>query len=280
MFKIREFSQLSQVSVKTLRYYDQLGLLKPAYIDPCTGYRHYTAAQLLRLNRILAFKELGFTLEQIVQLLDEQIPSEQIRGMFRLKQAEIQTLIESEQIRLARLEGRLRQIECEKGTLPQHDVVLKSIEPQVVVSIREKTAPTSLPLLLEELDQYLRRYGVAVGTALPYLVLWHGCEECEDATDLEVARPITQSVPQSERIRVYTLPAIQTIVSMLHRCPQQSMCSASLDLADWIEANDYLIVDNQPRREVYITPEEDDLAIAEVQISVQLGNGPRVVHVS
>src|SRR5690349_5749212 len=126
MFKISEFSQLSQVSIKTLRYYDQLGLLKPAQTDPCTGYRYYMASQLLRLNRIMAFKELGFTLEQIVQLLDEQISPEQMRGMFRLKKAQIQELIESEQERLGRLEGRLHQIEQEGGELPQHDVVLKA----------------------------------------------------------------------------------------------------------------------------------------------------------
>jgi DNA-binding transcriptional MerR regulator len=275
MFKIREFSQLGQVSVKTLRYYDQIGLLKPAQIDPCTGYRYYTAAQLLRLNRILAFKELGFTLEQIVQLLDEQISSEQIRGMFRLRQAEIQALIEGEQNRLARLEGRLRQIECEQGALPPHDVVLKSVEPQMIVSIRAKTAPTSLPSLLEELDHYLKRHSAAATTILPYLVLWHGCEECEDATDLEVARPIVQSIPESERIHIQILQAHQTMASILHPCQVQSMCSASVDLADWIETNHYQIVDNQPRREVYLTQEDDALPIAEVQIPVKKGQGIR-----
>ena len=270
MFKIREFSQLSQVSVKTLRYYDQLGLLKPAQIDPRTGYRYYMAEQLFQLNRILAFKELGFTLEQVAQLLDEQISFEQIRGMFRLKQAEMQTMIESEQTRLARLEGRMRQVEREQGALSQHDVVLKSVAPQLVVSIREKTAPTSLPLLLEELDQYLKQYSVTAPRALPYLVLWHGCEECDDATDLEVARPITQHISENERIRVHTLQANPAVVSILHRCQVQSMCCASLDLAAWIETNHYLIVDHQPRREVYLTPEDDGLPIAEVQIPVKL----------
>ncbi len=275
MFKIREFSQLGQVSVKTLRYYDQIGLLKPAQIDPCTGYRYYTTAQLFRLNRILAFKELGFTLEQIVQLLDEQISSEQIRGMFRLKQAEIQALIESEQCRLTRLEGRLRQIECEQGSLPPHDVVLKSVEPQMVVSIRDQTSPAALPLLLEELDQYLKRYSVVASTTLPYLVLWHGCEECDDATDLEVARPIAQSIPESERVHVQTLPAHQTMASILHPCQMSSMCNASIALADWIETNRYQIVGNQPRREVYLTQEDGDLPIAEVQIPVHQSQGPQ-----
>jgi DNA-binding transcriptional MerR regulator len=269
MFKIREFSQLSQVSIKTLRYYDQLGLLKPASIDPCTGYRYYTTTQLFRLNRIIAFKELGFTLEQIMHLLDEQISIEQIRGMFRLKRAEIQALIEDEQTRLTRLEGRLRRIECEQEALPQHEIVLKAIEPQQVVSIRDKIPPPTLPLMLAELDQYLKRHGVAPSEKQPYLVLWHGCEECDDATDLEVARPITQYIPENERFHVQTLQAYQTVASILHRCPVQSICSASIDLADWVEANHYQIVDNQPRREVHLTQEDGALSIAEVQLPVK-----------
>jgi DNA-binding transcriptional MerR regulator len=272
MFKISEFSQLSQVSVKTLRYYDQLGLLKPAHADPCTGYRYYTAEQLLRLNRILAFKELGFTLEQITKLLDELIPPEQIRGMFRLKQAQTQALIESEQARLARIEGRLHQIERERGTIPQHDVVLKHVEAQVVASIRKKTAPINIPLLLDELDQYLKYHGILSTMTQPYLVLWYGCEECEEATDLEVACPIAQSIPESKSIRVHTMPAIQMMASIMHRCLPQSACSASLDLADWIEMNDYQMVVDQPRREVYLTRGDDGFSVAEVQIPVKQGS--------
>jgi DNA-binding transcriptional MerR regulator len=275
MFKISEFSQLGQVSVKTLRYYDQFGLLKPAHIDPYTGYRHYMAGQLLRLNRILAFKELGFTLEQIAQLLSEQIPSEQIRGMFRLKQAEIHALIASEQARLTHIEGRLRQIEREQAALPQYDVVLKSAEAQLVASIRTKTAPALIPILFEEMQQYLKRYGVASATAQPYLVLWHGCEQCEDATDIEVACPITHSIPASKRIQIHTLPAIPTMASMMHCCQPNSVCVVSSDLADWLEVNNYVMVANRPRRELYLALEEDGLYIAEVQIPVSLACDPR-----
>ncbi len=65
MFKIGDFSKLSLVSVKTLRYYDELGLLKPARVDEFTGYRYYSASQMPRLNRILALKDLGLSLEQV-----------------------------------------------------------------------------------------------------------------------------------------------------------------------------------------------------------------------
>lgn len=136
MFKIGDFSKLSKVSVKALRYYDEIGLLKPAWVDPFTGYRYYSADQLPRLNRILALKDLGLSLEQIARLADDELPPAQIRGMLRLKQAEIQQQVEAEQARLARVEARLRQIE-EEGTMPTYDVVLKKVEPQTVVAIRD-----------------------------------------------------------------------------------------------------------------------------------------------
>ncbi len=59
MFKIGDFSKLGQVSVRMLRHYDQLGLLKPDHIDTFTGYRYYAVEQLVRLNRILFFKDFG-----------------------------------------------------------------------------------------------------------------------------------------------------------------------------------------------------------------------------
>ena len=96
MLKIGDFSKVGRVSVKTLRYYDDLGLLRPVQIDPYTGYRYYSLEQLPRLYRILAYKDLGFSLEQIGQLLDENLPAIQIRGMLRLKQAEILDRLEEE----------------------------------------------------------------------------------------------------------------------------------------------------------------------------------------
>ena len=69
MIRIGEFSRIGQVSVKTLRYYDTVELLKPTEVDPSTGYRYYSFDMLPKLNRILALKELGLSLEQIKQLL-------------------------------------------------------------------------------------------------------------------------------------------------------------------------------------------------------------------
>jgi len=68
-----------------------------------TSYRYYSADQLPRLNRILALKDLGLSLAQVAQLLDGDLPPEQIRGMLRLKQVEAPQKVDEEQARLARV---------------------------------------------------------------------------------------------------------------------------------------------------------------------------------
>src|ERR1051326_5641034 len=120
VFKIGDFSRLTQVTVKTLRHYDRLGLIKPDYIDPESGYRYYTAGQLPRLNRILALKDLGFSLEQITTLVKEEVPISELRGMLRLKRAEMERTIQDEQERLRRVDARLRQLE--EGDSRMYDV--------------------------------------------------------------------------------------------------------------------------------------------------------------
>src|SRR6266536_266228 len=146
MLSIGDFSKLSRVSVKTLRFYDEIGLFKALEVDRFTGYRHYSASQLPRLNRILALKDLGFSLEQIAHVLHDEPSLEQLRGMLRPRQAEIQQKMAQEQEQLTRVEARLRQIASvihngSYNTLSQaYDAVIKWIEAngyKIVASNRE-----------------------------------------------------------------------------------------------------------------------------------------------
>jgi DNA-binding transcriptional MerR regulator len=266
MFKISEFSKLAQISVKTLRYYDQIGLLKPAHTDSDTSYRYYSADQLFLLNRILAFKELGFTLNQIIHLLDDNIPVDQIRGMFRLKQAEIQHLVEMEQARLNRIGNRLQQIEKEGGIEAAHEVVLKKVESQSIFSLRQAASIQQIPQLFDQLEHAM---GISSSNSLPKIILWHGCEECEDAVDLEVGYTLEQKTT-SLSSHIHELSEVPTMATLLHRCQPTSTCTASIDLGIWIEQNGYRIQENEPRREIYLHPDQSDrnYSIAEVQIPV------------
>src|SRR6476659_4724541 len=134
MIKIGEFSKLVQVPVPTLRYYDQVGLLKPIEVDRFTGYRYYSASQLPRLHRILALKGLGFSLEQIGAVLAEGLTPEQMRGMLRLRHDQISQQLIDVQNQLVEVEVRLQPIEREQQTLA-YDVILKQVEPQLIASV-------------------------------------------------------------------------------------------------------------------------------------------------
>jgi DNA-binding transcriptional MerR regulator len=90
MFTIGDFAKLGRVSVRMLRHYDSLGLLIPAEVDRYTGYRMYRADQMSRLNRVIALKDLGFTLSQVRSILDEQVSADQLRGMLRLRRAQLE----------------------------------------------------------------------------------------------------------------------------------------------------------------------------------------------
>src|SRR5581483_11026567 len=102
------------------------GLLRPAHVDPATGYRSYEAGQLADLNRIVALKDLGFTLEQVGAMTDERVDLEQVRGMLALRRAELAATAAATAARLEQVEARLRALELD-GALPDHEVVLRQL---------------------------------------------------------------------------------------------------------------------------------------------------------
>ena len=122
MLKIGDFSKLSKVAVKTLRYYDEIGLLKPDQVAPFTGYRYYSADQLPRLNNILILKDLGLSLEQIDRVLRENISADEIRRVLRLRRVELEGHIREEQGQLARVDAMLRQFEIEGKTANHYEL--------------------------------------------------------------------------------------------------------------------------------------------------------------
>ena len=124
MFQIGEFSKLARVSKRLLHHYEDIGLFKPAHVDQFSGYRYYSANQIPLLNKILALRDLGFTLEQIADMLQNNIPEQEIRGMLRMKQAETEKTIQQEQLRLKGIEARLQMLDMTDADL---DVVIKEI---------------------------------------------------------------------------------------------------------------------------------------------------------
>ena len=254
MFKIGEFSKLVQVPVPTLRYYDQVGLLKPVEVDRMTGYRYYSASQLPRLHRILALKGLGFSLEQIGVALAEGLTLEQMRGMLRLRHAQISQQLVETQSQLVEVDIRLQQIEREEE-LSTYDVILKRVEPQLVASVRailpKHSASGSLfSEVYEALGPHVEAaLGPHPGEAGQTLVLWYDTEYKEHDIDGAAAFILRCRIPDSGRMRVHELPAA-TMAATVHHGPYNTLGDAHEAILTWIEANGYRIVG--PDREVYL----------------------------
>lgn len=267
MFKIGDFSKFSQVSVKALRYYDKIDLLKPARIDRFTKYRYYSAEQLPRLHRILALKDLGLSLEQISRLLDEPLSTAELRGMLRLKQSEIQQLVTQEQARLTRIERQLKLIEQENSSMLSYDVVIKNVEPVLIASVRD-TLPSypAIGQLFGEVYPYLGQFGMGGDC----VAIWHDPEYKESDVDGEGAVFIKSRVPGNERVKVYELPA-ETMASVIHHGSYQNFNQAYTALLTWIEANGYQITG--PNREIYLkggSAQDDESYITEIQFPVKM----------
>ena len=275
MIKIGDFSQLSRVPVKTLRYYDEIGLLKPAIVDRFTSYRYYTLDQLPRLNRILAFKEFGLSLEQIAALLNENLSLEQIRGMLRLKQAEVQQHIHTEQERLTRIEARIRRIEQE-GQMPTQEATVRQVAQQKVISYREVVpdVPAISNLIMKVADA---GYGSGLQSTGNMMAIYHHKEVQTSDWDTEVAIPVADDyegdiqIDEQRKMTTRVIPAYDAVASLIHHGNYYNIEETYMALTKWILESGYNIL--VPAVEIYLrtagetnNPEE---YLTEVQFVVE-----------
>jgi DNA-binding transcriptional MerR regulator len=276
MIKIGEFSKFAQVSVPTLRYYDQVGLLKPIQVDRFNGYRYYSVSQLPRLNRILALKGLGFSLEQISEALDEGLTPEQMRGMLRLRHAQLSQQIAEMEGQLLEVEVRLQQIEREEG-LFAYDVILKPVEAQLVAMVRAKLPNHSAVgglygEVYEAIGEHVSEaLGPNPGESGQTLVLWYDTEFKETDVDGAAAFFLRCRVPEQGRMRVEELAAA-TMASTIHHGSYQSIGEAHEAIICWIEANGYRIAG--PDREINLYNKspirlDDETYVTEIQYPVE-----------
>lgn len=272
MLKISDFAQLSRISPKALRLYDRLGLLKPLTVDSQSNYRYYSASQLPRLYRILVFKELGFSLSQIGCLLHENISEAEIRGMLRLKQAEIQQRLEQDSLRLHRLQIRLQEIEQEK-LMSNYEVIVKSIPSQLVAATLGilPNFDDCTPIIENMFDfvyGYASDNGVKeVGVGIN---IYHETKLRDRHIPIETVVPISHQIPNGDRVWVYELPEVEQVACVVHQGSFDSINKAYDKLIEWVGKQGYQI--SGSTREVYLQYErEGDPAqyVTEIQIPIE-----------
>jgi len=246
MLKIGEFSKIAQVSIKTLRYYDRVGLLKPAHIDRYSGYRYYSLDQLVRLNRILALKDLDFSLDQISELLKVDLSSEVLENMLHNKALELRDRLHDDHARLLRVENRLKNIQ-DIGPINQSPVVLKTAPSQRVVTTRQVLPKVdqlsewkiaSIKMIQNCLD---RLYQTNSG---PDILIFHQEEYRETDLDVEAGTILNEPGVVADRlmgakcIKVYTLPGVNHLATRV-MTEGSDPSEAYAHLTQWTQLNGF-----------------------------------------
>ena len=251
MFSIGEFARHGRVSVRMLRHYDAIGLLRPACVDPASGYRFYQAGQLAELNRIVALKDLGFSLQQVQAILAEQVSAAELRGMLRLRRAEIRAQIEAETTRLARVEARLLTIEDE-ARVPIDGVVVKHLARVRVGELTGTAAgyePEAITPVIGPLycDLWQKMASAGVTAAGPALAYYEDTKAGDGAIVIHAAVPVAAAPDTPEAdwpggdhgFAVVDLPAVDRAAAIIHHGSMDDVLSTGQALARWIDANGY-----------------------------------------
>ncbi len=280
MFRIGEFSKISQTAITHLRYYDRIGLFQPEHTDPFTGYRYYRASQLPDLNRILAMKELGLTLEQIQRLVAENVSAEELRGMLALKKAQAEQELHATIERIHHIEARLRQVE-EEGGLSEDDVVIKEIPAQPFYSFRD-TLPDlkhAVPLLMEMSKLLPSR--IPEKKLGHFTAVFHGDAFATEDVDIQMGFLLNDAVDETlelssgHALTMRVLPRIEMAACAVRVGGMENGYESYAKLGRWVEANDYRLVG--PAREVFIVPPHPDRVeetVCEIQLPVTLELNP------
>ncbi|HEY5223462.1 MAG TPA: MerR family transcriptional regulator [Microbacteriaceae bacterium] len=268
MFTIGEFARYGRVSVRMLRHYDSIGLLRPVHVDATNGYRSYEAQQLSALNRIVALKDLGFSLAEVQSMIGggtngtghETIGIDELRGMLALRHSQLRSQLDADAARLKSVELRLRIIEKE-GTMPETEVIVKTV-PAVRIAELSATAggyepryitPVIGPLYDELIGALMRRGVSLIG---PNIAWYEDAGLGDGSVTVHAGVQLAGDAPAEIGATMVELPTVRA-ATILHHGPMDDLMPTVQALAQWADATGHRATGFA--REVYLESPMDNL---------------------
>ena len=249
MLKIGDFSKLSRVSIRMLRHYDEIGLLKPVWIDPESGYRYYSAEQLPVAGRINALKDMGFGLAAIGEILPCYEDRDALERHLRCKQAELQALSEQTAYRLRLLETAQLRLRKEDKIM-NYDVTIKTFPARYSATVR-----MVIPSYEEEgklwdlLMKETAPLHMTDGDPCYCCAVFHDKEYREAEVDVEVQKDVKGCYKDTEHVRFRKLPEITVA------CAYEQMDGINAAVAAWVADNGFIF--DGPMFNIYhVSPHE------------------------
>jgi len=264
MFRIGEFSKMSKTTIKTLHYYDEIGLLKPAETDKFTNYRFYTTSQLVQLHRIQALRQAGLSVDEIKLMLSGY---DTMTILLKRKSELISELAEYTN-RLSRIEFILQG----EQNFMSYIATIKEL-PAYIVYSKKMTVPN-----YDSYFELIPAIGKQVGEKYPDLkcaipeycfIVYTDGEYKESNINIEFCEAVDIMQPDFDDITFKKMADV-TVVSVLHEGPYTNIFQAYAYAFKWIEENGYATADNP--RESYIdgiwNKESEEDWLTELQIPI------------
>ena len=264
LYQIGVFSKMNQVTIKQLRYYDEIGLLKPEYVDEQTGYRYYTTEQLPVLYKILSLREVGIGLEQIKLILSGE--SEQ--SVLLRRKAELMQRIAKDTMSLSMVELYL------SGNLGTDaaPVILKELPEVIVASMRTKIRNyDELFSVVPPMGEEMERLGCVCAVPAYCFNIYHDGEYKEENIDIEICEAVTEKKQDSDMLKFKMIEKVPMAACILHKGPYSTLGRSYRAIQNWIMQNGYEIIGYA--RESYMdgiwNKESSDDWLTEIQFPVR-----------
>lgn len=235
LYRIGLFSKINRITPKTLRHYDEIGLLKPDCVDHLTGYRFYSSRQLPRLHRILALRQLGLGLKEIKEIVESP---EAVREALKIREEESARRIREEREKLSRIRSWLDRLD--RGEPEEYAGVVRSLPGAVVASMRVKAASyDDFFSLVPPMGREMERQGAVCSEPASCFTIFHDGEYKEEEIDAEICEAVLRPCEDSAMVRYKTLPAVTEALCVLHRGPYSAIRGAYAFAYRWIDENPY-----------------------------------------
>ncbi|WP_028043227.1 MerR family transcriptional regulator [Candidatus Stoquefichus massiliensis] len=269
MFKIGEFSKLTQVSVRMLRYYDETGLLKPAKIDPWTGYRMYSVEQIPILNKIIYLRDSGFNVAEITTALHCENDDFIIEQLDK-KYEDIKHNIQIEQEKLKKIEIAKSQLLNGKNEM-HYNISIKSIPSYQVLSLR-KIIPDYYyeGKLWSELSEFSKQHRIELSNDT--FSIYHDKDYKEENVDVELCVIVSKTGVDSGPFKYrHTEPVLIMACTMVYG-EFSNIATAYLTFAKWLQKNSQYKMKGENRQIVHRGPWNEDNPkkyLTEIQIPLE-----------
>lgn len=242
MFTIGKFSQLVRVSPRMLRHYEKCGLFYPAEIDKVNGYRLYSATQIPLLLRIISLRDMGFSIDEISDILDNFEEKGYIEKVLNGKSTAIEASIAEEQRKMERLNATRERIEKGNYSTTCRNVVLKEIPKIKVLSLREIVPDYSYQVALwEKLYAFIGENGLYPLLGENVIAIYHEMEYKERDVDIEVAVTVKELRENNGGFIFKELDAVLAATVICDGSYEKILPEGEAVLAKWVEDNGYEI---------------------------------------